>query len=229
MRNILESLCEKSMDTDRKDHVANNYDRMGKWYDLMAGRSEKQLRRAGLCHLNALHGETILEIGFGTGHSLLEIAEAVGNTGKVCGIDVSRRMLEIAQARTFAAGYGGRIELQCTDAITLPYAENTFDGLFMSFVLEVIELSKIGQFLKECRRVIKTDGRMCIVSMSTEGKRRTMMKLYEWAHTKFPNTVDCRPINAGELIRAAGFGVVEDIVTSFWGLSVEIVRSRKSG
>jgi len=211
-----------------KDQVATNYDRMAKWYNAIAGRSEKQLRRAGLRQLNAVPGETILEIGFGTGQSLLEIADAVGNSGKVYGIDISSRMLETAKARVVAAGYGGTIELQCMDATTLPYAENTFDGLFMSFVLEVFEPSEIGPLLEQCRKVIKTDGRLCVVAMSTEGKRGTMMKIYEWAHAKLPNTIDCRPINAGELIRAAKFEVIEDIVTSLWGLSVEIVRSRKS-
>jgi ubiquinone/menaquinone biosynthesis C-methylase UbiE len=217
------------MNSPAEDHVANNYDRMGKWYDVIAGRSEKQLRRTGLCQLNAMPGETILEIGFGTGQSLVEIAEAVGNNGKVYGIDISRRMLEIAKQRVASAGYGGRIELQCMDASILPYAEGTFDALFMSFVLEVFEPSEIGLFLQNCRKVIKTDGRICIVAMSSEGKHGIMMKLYKWAHARFPNTVDCRPIDAGELMRAAGFDQVEDIVTSFWGLSVEIVRSLKRG
>jgi ubiquinone/menaquinone biosynthesis C-methylase UbiE len=215
------------MDTPWKDQVANNYDRIGKWYDLFASGSEKHFRRAGLRYLNAVPGETVLEIGFGTGHSLVEIAEAVGQSGKVYGIDISRRMLEIAKQQVAAAGYGGRIELQCMDASTLPYAENTFDALFMSFVLEVFEPSEIGPFLCECRKVIKSDGRMCIVAMSSKGKRGIMMKLYEWAHAKFPNTVDCGPIDAGELIRAGGFEVVENIVASFWGLSIEIVRSTK--
>jgi ubiquinone/menaquinone biosynthesis C-methylase UbiE len=210
-----------------KDVIATNYNRMSKGYNAIAGPSEKQLRRAGLRQLGAAPGETILEIGFGTGHSLLEIAEAVGDTGKVCGIDVSSRMVEIAEARAAAAGYSRRIELACVNAITIPYEECTFDGLFMNFTLEVFEQSEIKMLLQQCRKVLRPGGRICIVAMFTKGKHGTMMKLYEWAHAKFPNTSDCRPINVGELIRGAGFDVTEDTVTSFWGLSVEMVLSYK--
>jgi len=219
---------EQPMATDTKERIINNYNRIGKWYDAIAGRSEKQLRRAGLHQLHAMPGETILEIGFGTGHSLVEIAEAVGTSGKVYGVDISNRMLEIAEARVVAAGHADRIQLQCIDALALPYPERHFDGLFMSFTLEVLQPSEMGLLLQQCRKVLKTNGRICVVGMSAKGKLGTMMKLYEWARVKFPNTVDCRPINVGELLSAAGFDMIEDIVTSFWGLSVEIVQSRKS-
>lgn len=219
---------EQSMVTDTNERIINNYNRIGRWYDAIAGRSEKQLRRAGLQQLHAMPGETILEIGFGTGHSIVEIAEAVGAYGKVYGVDTSNAMLEIAEARVVAAGYADRIHLQCIDALALPYPERHFDGLFMSFTLEILQPSEMELLLQQCRKVLRTNGRICVVGMSTMGKHGTMMKLYEWAHVKFPNTVDCRPINVGELLLAAGFDVIEDIVTSFWGLSVEIVQSRKS-
>jgi ubiquinone/menaquinone biosynthesis C-methylase UbiE len=219
---------KQSMDTDTKERIINNYNRIGKLYNAIAGRSEKQLRRSGLRQLHAMPGETILEIGFGTGHSVVEIAEAVGASGKVCGIDISNRMLEIAEARVVAAGYADRIQLQCTDALALPYPERHFDGLFMSFTLEVLQPSEMGRLLQQCRNVIRTDGRICVVGMSTKGKLGIMMNLYEWARAKLPNTIDCRPINVGELLTAAGFEVIEDIVTSFWGLSVEIVLSRRN-
>jgi ubiquinone/menaquinone biosynthesis C-methylase UbiE len=215
------------MAVDPKERIVDNYNRIGKWYDIIAGQSEKQLRRAGLRQLHAMSGETILEIGYGTGHSLVEIAEAVGSSGKVYGVDISNRMLEIAEARVVAAGRADRIQLQSTDALALPYPEKHFDGLFMSFTLEVLQPSEMGLLLQQCRKVLKTNGRICIVGMSTKGKRGRMMNLYEWARVRFPDTVDCRPIDVGGLLSAAGFDVIEDIVTSFWGLSVEIVQSRK--
>ena len=217
---------EQSMAADMKERIIDNYNRIGKWYNAIAGLSENQLRRAALRQLHAMPGESILEIGFGTGHSLVEIAEAVGISGKVCGIDISNRMLEIAQARAVAAGYTDRIQLQCIDALALPYSARHFDGIIMSFTLEVLDPSEMGRLLQQCRKVLRPDGRICVVGMSSKGKLGTMMKLYEWARVKFPNTIDCRPINIGELLTATGFEVVEDIVTSFWGLSVEIVRSR---
>jgi len=210
-----------------KAQTIHNYNRISRWYDAIAGVSERRLREAGLRQLNAKQGETILEIGYGTGHCTLEIAKAVGDSGKVCGIDISDRMYGIARERATAAGIGDRIELCCGDALTLPYPNETFNGLFMSFTLELFGLTDIDKVLQQCKRVLKQDGRLCTVAMSSQGKHGIMMRIYEWAHTQFPKTVDCRPIYAEQLLHSAGFVVSDATVISFWGLSIEIVRSRK--
>lgn len=66
------------------------YDKIAQVYDLLAERSEEPVRRAGLEMLAARPGERILEIGFGTGHCLLEIARAVGNVWRF-GVPASAR------------------------------------------------------------------------------------------------------------------------------------------
>ena len=59
------------------------YDKIAKVYDLLSEHSERPMREAGLRLLAAAPGEHVLEIGFGTGHILAELANAVGPTGKV--------------------------------------------------------------------------------------------------------------------------------------------------
>ncbi|NIV01327.1 MAG: 2-heptaprenyl-1,4-naphthoquinone methyltransferase, partial [Phycisphaerae bacterium] len=61
-----------------------NYNRLSRWYDIVAGSTEKKYRDIGLQKLDAQPGERILEIGFGTGHCILALARAVGETGEVC-------------------------------------------------------------------------------------------------------------------------------------------------
>jgi ubiquinone/menaquinone biosynthesis C-methylase UbiE len=209
--------------TLKKEQVIKNYNRISKWYDTLTAAGEKRLREEGLRRLNAKKGETILEIGFGTGQCVLELAKSVGDSGKVYGIDISDQMLEIAERKAIGAGLSGRIELVCGDALKLPYQDNKFDALFMSFALELFDTNEILPFLKECKRVIKCDGRICVIAMSMQGQNRIMMKLYKWAHAKFPGTIDCRPVFAGQLLRAAGFNVCAVDNRSYWGLSVEIV------
>ena len=51
---------------------------MSRSYDLFAGAFEKRLRNKALERLGITEGEAVLEIGFGTGHCLEQIAEAVG-------------------------------------------------------------------------------------------------------------------------------------------------------
>jgi ubiquinone/menaquinone biosynthesis C-methylase UbiE len=64
---------------------------------LLSERSEAPMRKAGLELLRARAGESILEIGFGTGHSLVSLAKAVGPKGTVFGLDLSDKMLQRAK------------------------------------------------------------------------------------------------------------------------------------
>ncbi len=77
---------------------------MSRWYDALAGSSEKRLVHLGLQKLAASEGNAVLEIGFGTGHAILALAAAVGDAGKVYGIDISEGMRNITQVRINRAG-----------------------------------------------------------------------------------------------------------------------------
>jgi hypothetical protein len=55
-----------------------------------------------------------------------------------------------------------------------------------------------------------------------------MLRLYEWAHERIPNYVDCRPIYAQQSLEETGFQVVEAVVQSMWGLPVEIIVAKNS-
>jgi ubiquinone/menaquinone biosynthesis C-methylase UbiE len=138
------------MISNTKDQKISNYDRLSSWYSAVAGGGEAQLRRAGLRRLEPKTGEDILEIGFGTGHSIIEIAQAVGASGKVYGIDISNRMLQIAQARATGSGFGTIIALRLGDALALPYPDRSFDAVFMSFALEVFMPTEVGLLLAGC-------------------------------------------------------------------------------
>lgn len=90
-----------------------NYDRLSKWYDFFAGPFEKKFRDAGLHKLNVAPGEIILEIGFGMGQCILEIARAVGNSGRFYGIDISEGMCNITQSKVEKTCFSERVQLVC--------------------------------------------------------------------------------------------------------------------
>ena len=73
-----------------KEETRAFYNKIAKVYDLLAERSEQPVRDAGFAKLNPQPGEHVLEIGFGTGHNLVRIAQRVGPTGKVFGIDLAQ-------------------------------------------------------------------------------------------------------------------------------------------
>lgn len=202
----------------------NNYNRMSRWYDWFAGTSERQFTGIGLQMLAAQTGEEVLEIGFGTGHSLVALAQAVGVTGKVTGVDISEGMLRVTQSRLKKSGLAGQVDLQLGDAIYLPFNTAVFDAVFASFFLELFDSTEIPIVLKECRRVLRPGGRIGVVALAKTDK--VAVKIYEWAHVKFPNFIDCHPIFVHKVIEEAGFQIKETVDRFMWGLPVEVVNAR---
>jgi demethylmenaquinone methyltransferase/2-methoxy-6-polyprenyl-1,4-benzoquinol methylase len=215
--------------TGRSETARKSYNRMSRWYDLLSNRFEKKFRNMGLELLDAKEDETLLEIGFGTGHSIVALARAVGGTGMVYGIDISDGMLQIAKNRVLKAGLTEATHLERGDAMLLPFKEEFFDAIFMSFTLELFHSTEIPVVLGQCRRVLKKDGRICVVSLSKKEQPGFMIKLYLWAHHRFPGLIDCRPIYIQDDMEEAGFLTTEAKKTKTLGFPVEIVLSRKSG
>jgi ubiquinone/menaquinone biosynthesis C-methylase UbiE len=212
--------------TRSKEAAKVSYDRMSRWYDLIAGTSEWKFVKAGLDLLGAKEGESVLEIGYGTGKAILALARAVGENGRVFGIDLSEGMYRIATERVRAAGLLDRVELRCGDGAELPYEDRCLDAVFTSFTLELFDTPEIPTVLRECTRVLGEDGRLMVVSMSKELEGSLALRLYEWAHDKLPNYVDCRPIYVAQSISDAGFHIVERVEMKMWGLPVELVLGR---
>ena len=200
---------------------------MSRWYDLIAGESEKKFTDAGLQLLNAQKGETILEIGYGTGWSMLTLAKAVGESGKVYGLDLSEGMYRITSQRLADAGLTERVVLNCGDAANLPFENDFFDAVFISFTLELFDTPEIPTVLYECHRVLHKGGRIGIVSMAKKANPSLIVRLYEWAHEKIPNYIDCRPIYTSLSVQQAGFEIIKTKEMMMWGLPVDLVLAQK--
>lgn len=211
-----------------KEAARVSYNRLSRWYDLIAGGTEKKYRDWGLEKLAARPAERILEIGFGTGHCLVSLSKAVGKAGHVIGLDISDGMLAIAQERLQQEGLQERADLHLGDATKLDFIESgSLDGIFMSFTLELFDNPEIQRVLQECQRVLKAGGRIAIVSMTKTNPPGIAVRLYEWFHEHMPDYADCRPIFAREALEQSGF-VIQDVNTSsMWGLPVQIVLGKK--
>jgi len=203
------------------------YDRISKAYDLIADSSEHAARERGLELLAVSAGETVLVVGFGTGHALVTLAHAVGSDGKVVGIDLSEGMAAVARKRIIDEGIADRVELLLGDARQLPYPDNRFDAVFIGFTLELFDDADIPCVLGQIRRVLRPGGRLGVVSMSKEEHESVMTEMYVWMHRHFPHFVDCRPINVSQALHEAGFEVERAERESIWGLPVAIELARK--
>lgn len=206
------------------------YDRISGVYDALADASEHEARELGLRLLAPAGGQQVLEIGFGTGRALVEIAERLSGSGRVFGIDVSPGMLEVAEQRIRAAGLRDRVtELRLGDAKELPYGAASFDAAFSSFTLELFSETEIPLVLGEIYRVLRPGGRLGVVSMHDDGRKTAMVDLYRFLHRHFPHIVDCQPIDAASHFERAGFEVVASDSVSIWGLPVLAIVGRRPG
>lgn len=88
------------------------YTRISSVYDALADRDEHRARELGLSLLDAQGGERILEIGFGTGSSIVPLAASVGASGRVCGIDIAPGMKVVAEQRMRSANMTATVDLR---------------------------------------------------------------------------------------------------------------------
>lgn len=213
-----------SAEAERLRAARANYDRLAPWYDLVAGAFEWPLARRGLATLAVRPGERVLEVGFGTGRALVELARAVGPEGAVSGVDLSPGMARVAARRLAAEGLEGRVRLEVGDALALPLTTQSLDAAFCAFTLETLPREVALQLLARLRQALRPGGRVVLVTMA-EGDQGPMSALYAWSHRAFPRLVDCAPIDAAALLGAAGFGEVRSERERLAGIAVAITRA----
>src|SRR5262245_52162473 len=193
-------------------HESNRafYDRIASAYDLMSDHSERPARLAGLQALEVQPGENVLEVGFGTGNEIIDLAGLVGSGGIVAGIDISSGMLAVTEHKLAAMGITAPVDLRVGDARMLPWPDGLFDVVYSSFTLELFPEEDLPFVLSEMSRVLRPGGRIGIVSMATvnPGDRPSFLeRTYIWMHRHFPHIVDCRPIDVPAVVRMGGFEV----------------------
>lgn len=213
-------------------HESNRtfYDRISSYYDLIADAGEHKAREAGEQILNPRPSEHILEIGFGTGNSIVSLAKHVQPSGTISGIDISEGMLNVASKKAAQNDLADRIELKVGDARELPFEADSFDAVFTSFTLELFPLTDIAMVLKEIERVLKPGGRLVIVSMSAvkEGDHASLLeKTYIWMHRHFPHLVDCQPIDVEKHLAETELKSVQFQEVKIWTMPVAIVSATK--
>lgn len=199
--------------------IQRNYDRLNSFYDLLSGKAELTILRRAITLLKEIKIEKLLDIGCGTGRALIDFRKSLQKVTLLAGIDLSFKMCRKAAHQNNC--------ITCANGVALPFPAETFDALLFSFSLEIIPEIYISQALSECAQVLKPNGVVCVVCMAQALKRNAINNLYLWAHHKFPNVVDCRPISAIQLLDENGFAVIENATCSLWGLPVEIVLAKK--
>ncbi|APT06509.1 bifunctional demethylmenaquinone methyltransferase/2-methoxy-6-polyprenyl-1,4-benzoquinol methylase [Corynebacterium glutamicum] len=150
-------MAKADLDKDPFD-VASMFDDVGKNYDLtntvLSFGQDRVWRKRTRQRLDLKPGEKVLDLAAGTAVSTVELAKS----GAFCvACDFSQGML--------AAGKDRDVSKVVGDGMQLPFADNSFDAVTISYGLRNIHDFRAG--LKEMARVTKPGGRLTVAEFST--------------------------------------------------------------
>lgn len=133
-----------------------------KWDKIRKDYYDETLKDIIIQKTNIKTGNTVLDIGCGTGFLTLGLAKAVGKNGKVIGIDISEEMMKKAEENLFRAGVSN-IEFKVGDAENIPLEDNSMDTVVGNMVLH--HCPNPENAVKEMARVLKPNGRLVLADM----------------------------------------------------------------
>jgi ubiquinone/menaquinone biosynthesis C-methylase UbiE len=106
-------------------------------------------------------GARVLDVGCGTGASALPAADRVGPTGRVIGVDLADRLLEIARQKAASRNLGNA-EFHFGDMERLAYPDRHFDTVICVFAIFFVP--DMAKQLRELWRMVGPDGQLAITT-----------------------------------------------------------------
>lgn len=195
-------MVEAPVETDKIRNVYNLFSRIY----FLAAPLEKKARMRGLELAQIKPTDRILEVATGLGNTFLEMLKRVDPANTVYGVDLSPVMLGKTRKRAVKNGYSN-FDLREGDARHLPFADNTFDVVYNSYMLDLVPLADMPVVLGEFHRVLKADGRLVLVNLS---KRDASPIFYEKIYRWMPYLLGgCRPVLMESWVKQVGFSDVQ--------------------
>ena len=164
-------------------HIAENIQRAGKpglvlhgaaTYDLLIwlvtlGR-EQAFREKMLQLARLKPGESVLDVGCGTGSLAIAARRQVGPRGTVSGVDASPEMIDRAGRKARRAGLD--VAFRNAFAQSLPFPDEQFDVVLTTIMLHHLPKKSRAEMASEVRRVLKPGGRVLAIDFGATARGR---------------------------------------------------------
>ncbi len=160
----------KDSDLGKKEQVAQMFDTISQNYDglnrVISFGIDVKWRKKVVVIVGEDNPKQILDIATGTGD--LAIMMASLNPEKIIGLDISAGMLEVGKQKIAKANLSDKIEMLIGDSENMPFEDNIFDAITVSF--GVRNFANLDKGLQEIRRVLKPKGKLVILETSVPAK-----------------------------------------------------------
>ena len=162
------------------DNIAPTYDTLN---HRLSWDIDKGWRKKAIRQLLPFQPKTILDIATGTGDFAILSAKEL-RPQRMIGIDISEGMMKIGQKKVEAEGLQHIVSLKKDDCTHLSFDDNSFDAVTAAFGIR--NFQNLDQGLSEMYRVLKPNGHLSIVELTTPVSfpMKQLFKLY--SHTMLP-------------------------------------------
>lgn len=176
----------KDSKLDKKEQVAQMFNNISGNYDslnrVISLGLDTSWRKNVLNLVANTKPNNILDIATGTGD--LAILMSQTSAQKIIGLDISEGMLEVGRKKVSEKNLNNKIELVLGDSENIPYPDNHFDAITVSYGIRNFETLEKG--LAEILRVLKPNGIFVILETSIPTKFPFKQGYNLYTNTFFP-------------------------------------------
>jgi ubiquinone/menaquinone biosynthesis C-methylase UbiE len=215
--------------THSKETPAQTEGRLIRWaalYDglinIMTFGQIRRLRQMTVDRAMLGRGESVLDVGCGTGAVTIPAKKRVGNKGIAVGIDPDPAMINVARQKAKRDNLG--VDFRVGVIESLPFPDATFDVVTSSLMMHHLPDDLRSMGLAEVFRVLKRGGRILVAEMrrptGSALRRHLTSVILHHGHV-----VEFGLQDLPQLIREAGFEAVEQLDDNF--VTIGFVRAKK--
>jgi len=153
-------------ETERKQYIRSMFNSIASKYDFLnhifSGGTDVLWRKKAITLLKKYEPKKILDVACGTGD--FSFAAMKLSPQEIIGVDIAEEMLAIGKEKIAKKSFQNTVRFEIGEAESLKFSNEYFDAAIVAF--GVRNFSNLEQGLSEMRRVLKSNGVLCVLEFS---------------------------------------------------------------